>query len=550
MHRDIDRLSAHTYDVLVVGGGIYGLTIAYDAAQRGLTVALIEREDFGSGASFNHLRTIHGGLRYLQRLDVRRARESLLERRTLARIAPHAVAPLAFALPLYRSLTKGRLAMRAGLLLDALVGADRNRGVPRHLRLPAGRVLSKAAAIERFPAFRRRGLTGAAVWHDYLTLEPDRLTLAWAIAAAAHGAALANHVEATALLCDGARAVGARAVDRLTGRQFEIAARVTVNATGAAIDQLLGPLGTPSGMRFLKAINLITRRGAGDVALGGRARSGRYLFLVPWRRRALFGTWESERPCAAGDSGVSEAEVAQFIAELNDSFPTIDLRPDDVTLVHRGVVPAVVGRDGRVSLEGRQPIGDHGHDGLEGVISVAGTKYTTARMVAERVATRVLEKLNRPAVRCRTADMNLPGGDLSDLSSMVAEARQHDDLQLRSDSIPHLVSAYGSRYREVLALAGDRADWRTGLSDDSPVIGAQLIWAVRHEMAETLCDAVLRRTPLGALGYPGDAAAGRAADILGAERGWTSERKRAEIDTLRQFYAIGKAPVASRRSQV
>src|SRR5947208_5871565 len=121
MHRDPGALTGRTFDVLVVGGGIYGLAIAYDAAQRGLSVALIERADFGSGASFNHLRTIHGGLRYLQHLDVSRARESVRERRTVARIAPHAVRPMPFALPLYRSLLRGKLAMRAGFLVDRVV---------------------------------------------------------------------------------------------------------------------------------------------------------------------------------------------------------------------------------------------------------------------------------------------------------------------------------------------------------------------------------------------------------------------------------------------
>src|SRR5262245_51156013 len=162
MIRDPERLTSRTFDVLIVGGGIHGLTIAYDAAQRGLAVALVERSDFGSGASFNHLRTIHGGLRYLQHLDVRRARESVRERRALAHIAPHSVRPLAFALPLYRSALRGRLAMRAGFLLDRMIAADRNAGVPSANRLPAGRVTSRGEAIERFPGLGRRGLTGAA----------------------------------------------------------------------------------------------------------------------------------------------------------------------------------------------------------------------------------------------------------------------------------------------------------------------------------------------------------------------------------------------------
>src|SRR4051812_16368203 len=259
MIRDLDRLTDRTFDVLVVGGGIYGLTIAYDAAQRGLAVALIERADFGSGSSFNHLRTIHGGLRYLQTFDIRRARESIRERRTLARIAPHAVRAVPFVLPLSRSLARGALAMRAGFMVDRVVGCDRNRGVPLHLRIPPGRVVSRQAAINHFPRLQPRGLTSAAIWHDYLTPESDRLTFTWAIAAAEHGAGLANYGEATGLIRDGQRVVGVRGVDCRDGRTIDITARVTVNATGAAVDRLLNGSQTSTGMRLLKAMNLVTR---------------------------------------------------------------------------------------------------------------------------------------------------------------------------------------------------------------------------------------------------------------------------------------------------
>ena len=151
MTRDLDQLTGRTFDVLVVGGGIYGLAIAYDAAQRGLSVALVERHDFGSGSSFNHLRTIHGGLRYLQSLDVARARESVRERRTIARIAPHAVRPTPFAVPLYRSLVRNKWTMRAGFLLDRAIAAGRNRGVAPSQQLRAGRVVGRSSAIQQFP---------------------------------------------------------------------------------------------------------------------------------------------------------------------------------------------------------------------------------------------------------------------------------------------------------------------------------------------------------------------------------------------------------------
>jgi glycerol-3-phosphate dehydrogenase len=535
MNRDLDQLTSQTFDLVVVGGGIYGLTIAYDAAQRGLSVALVERDDFGSGASFNHLRTIHGGVRYLQTLDLARARESVRERRTMARIAPHAVRPLPFAVPLYRSLTKGKLAMRAGFLLDRFVAAGRNRGVSASHRLPAGRVTSRGNAVQRFPGLRRQGLTGAAVIYDYVTTEADRLTFSFGLAAVQHGATLANHVEAAAPLVDGKRVVGVSARDTLDGRTFDVTARLTVNATGAAVDRLLGPIGLSTGVPMLKAMNLVTKRDAGEEALGGRSVSGRYLFLVPWRERALFGTWESDRVCDPSDNSVDERDVASFIAELNQAFPALDLSLADITLVHHGVVPAVV-RGDRAAPAGHERIRDHAADGYEGLISIAGTKFTTARAVAERVTDLSISKLKKTATPSRTATTPLPGGSIRDVGLAIAEARREHDAGLPSDTIPHLIGAYGSRYRDVLELAAGRPEWRTRIAADSPVIGAELVMAARSEMAITLADAVIRRTPIGALGYPGDDALERAAAIVGGELGWSAARRQDEIAAVRRVY--------------
>jgi glycerol-3-phosphate dehydrogenase len=537
MNRDLDRLTGQTFDLLVVGGGIYGLAIAYDAAQRGLSVALVERNDFGSGASFNHLRTIHGGLRYLQSLDMTRARESIRERRTMARIAPHAVRPLPFAVPIYRSLLRGKLAMRAGFLLDSVVAADRNRGVPSSHRLPGGRVVSRSHAAQRFPGLKRQGLTGAAVFYDYVTTEPDRLTFSFALAAAEHGAVLANYVEATAPMVDGARVIGVSARDALGSRTFEIAARLTINATGGRVDRLLKPLGVTTGIPMLKAMNVVTRRDAGDEALGGRSASGRNLFLVPWRERALFGTWESSRTCDPDDVAVSEGDVSAFVAELNQAFPALDLTLADITLVHRGVVPAAASGGG-VTLERHEQIRDHAAQGFDGLLSVAGTKFTTARGVAERVVDKALTKLKQKPVASRTADSPLPGGSLRDIGLAIADARREFDEGLPADTIPHLIGAYGSRYRDVMEIAGPRPDWRTRLAPDSPVIGAELVLAARKEMAPTLADIVIRRAPLGALGHPGEAALSRAAAIVGAELGWSDEQRRQQIAAVDLFYRV------------
>jgi glycerol-3-phosphate dehydrogenase len=538
MIRDIQQLGARTFDLLVIGGGVYGLTVAADAAQRGLSVALVERGDFGAANSFNHLRTIHGGLRYLQTLDVKRARESIRERRTLARIAPDLVRPVPFVLPLTSRFVKGPAMMRMGFLLDRLIAHDRNRGVAESLSLPPGRVLSASRARDRFPGLGGQRLVGAAVWYDYLTTESDRLTFSWAVAAAAYGATLANYVNATSLLLDGRRIAGARAVDQLTDRLFEIAARVVVNATGADLDALLRPAQADTRTPMLRAMNLVTRLPGGEAAIGGQAPSGRTLFMVPWRGRALFGTWESSTACAPDAVLPPDAEIDAFVREIAATFPAFPLKRDDVTMVHRGVVPAVSDGRGRVRLEGHQLVRDHatGTKRLEGLISVAGTKYTTARAVAEEITDRVIGKLGRPPLSCRTS-MTPVSAPVNGDSPVSSDGRTHA-VQLPPDVRTHLTAAYGAARAGVLGLIEIQPSLAARLADDMPVIGAQLAWAVRHEMAMTLADAVVRRTPLGALGHPGAVAAARAAAIVGSELAWSNERRDAELDALAAIYHV------------
>jgi glycerol-3-phosphate dehydrogenase len=373
-------------------------------------------------------------------------------------------------------------------------------------------------------------LKGAAVWYDYVTPEADRLTFAWALAAARHQAVLANYVEAAAPLTDGSRVIGVRAVDRTTDRPFEIGAKFTVNATGAAVDRLLAPLDARSGLRFLKAMNLVTRREAGNEALGGRSAAGRNFFLVPYRGRALFGTWESSRPISPDKPEADADDVARFIGELNQAFPALDLTAADVTLVHRGIVPAVVHPDGSTTLEGRELILEP--RSVTGLLSVVGTKYTTARGVAERVVDHVMSALGRPPVSCRTASVPLPGGDIANPVAAVSEARRRYDRHFPSDTIPYLIAAYGSQHEEILEFSMQRPEWRSRVDERSPVVGGQLAWAARHEMVVTLADAVRRRTSLGSMGDPGETTIARAANLLAEELGWSEDRVRAEIQGL------------------
>lgn len=481
MIRELSRLADREFDVLVVGGGIYGLTIAFDAAQRGLSVALVERGDFGAATSFNHLKTIHGGLRYLQSADLVRMRDSIRERRAFARMAPRFVAPLAFAMATGTSLSRNPMSLRTALALDAFVGRDRNDGLDEGHHLPAGHVIAGQECRDLFEGAIRT-VASAAVWHDYQTVHGDRLTLAFAKAAAANGAVVANYTEATGLMVG--QCAGVKARDTLTGAAFEIRARVLVNAAGPWGTTWLDASGVRTGWPLLKAMNLVTSRPARKVALVAPTRAGRALILLPWQGRTLVGTSESVDERQPDDQAARRQEVDAFLAEINATFPALGLRSQEVTLVHRGIVPAAIA-DGRLSLLGHSRIIDHAEAGAPELLSVVGVKYTTARLIAERVVDRVLKKLGRAPVRCRTAETRLPGASLDDRDP--------------ADAIVH---------------------------------------AVREEMAQTLIDVVVRRTGLGAAGYPGDAGVADIAARMQAEMGWSEDRRASELESLKRFYEI------------
>ncbi len=487
MIRDLPGLAEREFDTLVVGGGIYGLTIAYDAAQRGLSVALIEKGDFGAATSFNHLKTIHGGLRYLQTADLRRMRESIRERRAFARIAPRFVAPLPFAMPTGSSMTRNPMAMKAALALDAIISRDRNDGVDPERHLPAGYVVAGQACRELFDGAVRT-VPSAAVWHDYQTVHSERLTLAFAKAAWSHGARLANYTEATGFLKYGRRCAGVTARDNMTGTQFGIRARVIVNAAGPWAAQMLSGAGVETRWPLLKAMNLVTSRPARKAALVAPTRAGRALVLLPWQGRTLVGTSESPDGRQPDDQQVRADELTAFLSEVNDTFPALGLKADEITLVHRGIVPAMSAANGRLSLLAQSRVIDHGgQDAAPEVLTIVGVKYTTARAVAERAVDLIFKKLQRAAVRCRTAEVVLPGA---------------------------------------------------GLQDREPA--DPIAEAIRGEMAHTLVDVVVRRTGLGAAGYPGDAVARDAARRMQSLLGWTDARMSEECDALRKFYAIEK----------
>lgn len=532
--RDLVRLASTEFDVLVVGAGVYGLTAAYDAAQRGMQVAVIDRSDFGSGISFNHQKTALGGLR-LQSFGLGRARESIVERRALARMAPHLVRPLIFLAGTYRATNRRRRLIDLGFRVERWVGRDRNEGLPPALRLPGGTTISRGACLKLFPGIPQDGLTGGAMWYDYLMVAADRLTLAFGLAAAARGACLANYVEATGPIKDGTRVVGVRARDAQSGDRFEIRAKLTIIAAGSQTGVFAAACGVKRSYPLLKAMNVLTTRAVGEIAVGASTPAGRMLTMVPWRDRALIGTSQSHRLVQPDDTGVTDEELDAFIAEINAAYPVLKLRRDEVRLVHRGLVPAEM-RKGRPELRRQSEVQDHTRDGVDGAISIVGVKYTTARAAAEKAINLAQRKLGLRKTRSQTGTTPLPGAEDADTETIARDVARARGLRLDDSLVCHLAGIHGVGATDLVELIAENPALSTRVRSDDPTIGAEIVHAARHEMALTLVDAVVRRTALGAAGHPGAEPADACARLLQHELGWSDARRLEELTALDRFY--------------
>ena len=545
--RDFEALGSTTWDVLVVGGGIHGLATALDASARGLSVALVEAGDFAAATSFNHQRTAHGGLRSLQSGRIGYARESIRERRALARIAPRLLRPLPFMIGTYRSIVKNRLALRAAFKFDAWLGRHRNDNLEPELHLPVAKLTSKAATLKLFPGVRQEGLTGGANWYDYQIVYSSRLAIAFAEGADARGARLVNHAEAIGALKESGRIAGMRVRDRLTDSEIDVRARVTVNCAGARINQVMGLFGVAGhDVPMALAMNLVTSKPASDMALAAPALvkatagtpgdAGRMLTLTPWHGRALIGTWLSDSFAPTPDEVPSGSEIDAFVADANSAFPALKLTRSDITLVHRGVVPATKGAGGRPEILPTPQILDHASHGAVGAITVVGVKFTTARAVGAKAAA-VAAKGTGAGSRVTDTDRAiLPGASIADHEALAIETARAVGLELAPPIIRHITTIYGDRCAAIVRLMAEKTDWRMPFVPGRPTVGAEVIHAIRNESACTLADIVIRRTELGAMGHPGVDMVRAMAAIAAEELGWDAAAMASEIAAVDRFY--------------
>ena len=555
MRRNLRCLADYKYDVLVVGGGIYGVWCAWDAALRGLSVALLDKGDFGHGTSANNLKIIHGGLRYLQHGDLRRMRESIRERSILMQVAPHLVHPLAFVMPTYRHARPGKAMMAAALAMNDLVGFDRNRSKDPQKRLPAGRVVSRGECLRLLPGIDARELTGGAIWYDCQMSNSDRFILSVLRSAAEAGAETANYVEVVGFRVERNRVTGVRARDVLADQEFDVRAEVVVNTSGPWADRVLGLVkGCGLAQRFSKAMNLVTRRRIhAGYAVGVSSRlqfndhdavmdkGARLLFVTPWHKGSIIGTTHLPFEGGPEDYRVTESDIRDFVRQINEAYPAIDLKREDVSFFHGGLLPANGGLNGTdgVSLLKRHRVVDHmTEDRIEGLVSVIGVKFTTARAVARSVVDLVCRKVGRgSAPRSLTEKTAIHGGQIDALDQFLARETRRRPHGMDADQVGGLIHNHGSAYTELLGYLDQAPVWGEPLGDGTAVIKAEVLHGIREEMAQKLGDVVMRRTQLGSTGHPGEPCLRACADIMSREMGWNEARTRKELDEVRAIFS-------------
>jgi glycerol-3-phosphate dehydrogenase len=542
MTRDLRHLADTRFDVIIVGAGFYGALAAWDASLRGLSVALIDKADFGAGTSFNNLKTLHGGLRSLQAMNLRQMRLFIRERRALARVAPHLLHPLPFIVPTYRHPLRSAATMRAALAMNDLMSQDRHNGViDPALQLPRGTIVSREECLRRNPVIDPKGVTGGAVWYDYQMHNSDRMTFSFIASAVTRGVAAANYLQAGRVLLDAAKVCGLRVRDVFTGDAFDIRGASIVNATGAWAASFLRTLDKGSSIpapRWSRAMNLVTRAVPVTQGCGGRAR-GRFLFLAPWRGVSLLGTSHDVHNGEPDAIEVSSNDVARFLDDAREAFPGAELTSRDVRLVHRGLLPMIDGNGSHVRLLRESVVVDHSVDGAAGLVSMFGVRYTTARDTAARAIDAVFRaRGHRRPPPCLTDRTPVVGGGISDTPSFLAAAERRKSDLVNAAMLRRLARTYGTRYDAVLQLVESEPALAAPLGNECAVSGAEILWAVRRESAVTLADALVRRTEAGSAGHPGRDAVASAAAIVARELGWDEQRKQREIEQVEMFYRL------------
>lgn len=523
----LPSLRSHSFDLLVIGGGITGAGIALDAASRGLAVALIEKEDFAYGTSSRSTKLIHGGLRYLKQLEFALVKEVGSERAIVHRLAPHLVVPEKMLLPLYEKRGLGYWLTSLGLkVYDWLAGvkAEDQR-----------KMLTKQQTLAQEPLLKNLDVKGGALYAEYRT-DDARLTIEIIKLAASKGAVLANYVEATGFAYREGQVASVWVRDRLTHDSFSINATAVVNAAGPWVDEVreLNQSRQGKTLHLTKGVHIVLpyHRLPVRQAIYFDVPDGRMIFAIPRGRITYVGTTDTDYHQPKDQVHTSREDAWYLIHAINETFPTAHVTLADVESSWAGLRP-LIHEEGKSASELSRK--DEIFESNTGLISIAGGKLTGYRKMAERVVDRVIErhfadKTYRP---CHTDQLLLAGsvfGHLSDVRALESQlATRFGQYGLSGSDITNLVHLYGAQATRILE-AFERH--RTGVAEQD-LLAAEMTHAIDHEFAISPLDFLIRRS--GMLYFHRPRAVNQATfivDFFATRFAWTDEERQRNHDQV------------------
>lgn len=517
----LERMKSEEVDIVVIGGGVTGVGAALDAASRGLSVALIERDDYASGTSSKSTKLAHGGLRYLQQLNFALVAEALTERSLmLTELCPHLVHPVPILFPFNKRVYE-RAYIGAGVVLYDTIGTGRN-GVPMHKHY------SKTKALEIAPELRDDAFVGAIRYYDG-QLDDARHTMAIGRTAAHHGALLLTHAPATGLELDDAGAVaGVQVRDDLSGEEFTIKTQRVINATGPWTDQIQGMAGRSKvKVKPSKGVHVMVPRERLDMSVGLITQTSKsVLFVLPWGAHWLIGTTDTAWEHDVDDVVATKADIDYILSELNKWIRN-PVTPDELTGVFAGLRPLVAPVD-----EGETTAISREHAVVEsapGLFNISGGKYTTYRVMAKDSVDAAVASMDREVPPSPTKHLPL-------LGAVGYEAIKRDRAQLAAKHgldvawFDHLLGRQGDLIDEILALMEERPELAEPLEGAEYYLAAEVVYAVTHEGAVTIADVLERRLRVRIQVLDrGRAATEPTAKLMAPLLGWSEEETATQV---------------------
>ncbi|MFW6695426.1 FAD-dependent oxidoreductase [Streptomyces sp. MAR4 CNX-425] len=510
-----DLLDRATYDLLVIGGGILGTSVAWHAAQSGLRVAMVDAGDFAGATSSASSKLVHGGIRYLQNGAVKLVAENHHERRVLARdVAPHLVNPLPFYLPLYKGGPHGAAKLGAGVFAYSALSAFRD-GV--------GHLITPGRAARDIPALRTEGLKAVAVFGDH-QMNDSRMAVMTVRAAVGAGAVVLNHAEVTGLRFTHGQVTGAELRDRLSGAEFGVDARLVLNATGPWVDHLrrMEERGAAPSIRLSKGAHVVLkRRSPWHAAMSTWVDKYRVTFALPWEDQLLLGTTDEAYEGEPADVRPTDADIAQILDEASLSVQDEDLSRDLVTYAFAGL-RVLPGGPGGTEQARRETVVT---EGAGGMLSVAGGKWTTYRHIGRMVMGKLAKEHggaiaeDMQPVKSLVRHTPLPGVANPEAVARRLLVDRGPGHRMAPDTARQLATHYGSLSFDIARLVNENPDLGERIHPDGPEIWAQVVYARDHEWAETEDDVLRRRTTVTIRGLDTDAVRARVRELLGREPG-------------------------------